>query len=314
MCALQLRTACAALLAALCIAGTAAAQPGGPSPILLNEIEDMDFDRPESWAMKYFTSLSMLTGLGTPTSMEPRTVHLAIEGGLVPSLSEEQRRVGFIGSKVEDLNRTNLFGRIRVTFGLPRDFTLTLAATPPVEVDGVTPKLVNIALGRTILDSHSLRLGLRLHGQTGTIEGDLICPSAISGLADPLLNPDACLEPSRDEVAQDYVGLEISATPKIWGHSWEPHVALSINYLDLEFQVRARYSAFLDRAVLRADGYTYSIATGVGYSVSDRLELAGEVFYSPLEVIRNASQGSITDELINVRFLARYRLSRSGSQ
>ena len=47
----------------------------------------------------------------------------------------------------------------------------------------------------------------------GTLEGDLTCPRAIAGLADPELNPDACLEPSRDEVDQDYVGLEISATP-----------------------------------------------------------------------------------------------------
>jgi hypothetical protein len=295
------------LFATLCAAGIAAAQPGSTTPIVLNQIDDMDFDRPESWAMKYFTSLSLLTGLGTPKAMDSGSLHLAFEGGIVPSLSEEERRVGFIGSKVEDLNRTSLFGRIRVTLGLPHDLSLTVGATPPVEVDGVTPKLLNIALGRPILDSSSWRLGLRFHGQTGTIEGDLVCPVAISGIADPRRNPDACHEPSRDEVTQDYLGLEISATPKIWGDGWEPHIALSVNYLDLEFQVRARYSVFLDRAVLRTNGYTYSVTAGLGYSISDRLELSGEIFYSPLDVVRSP-RGATSDDLVNARLLLDYRM------
>jgi hypothetical protein len=302
-----LRLLAVGLVAGALAAGQAAAQVG-PGPILIEGVEEMDFDRPESWAMKYYTSLAMMTGLGTPESSVPGSIELAFEGGIVPNLGEEKRRVGFVGSKVEDLNRTNLFGRLLATVGLPSDFSLAIGVTPPIEVDGVTPRLVSVSMARPVLDSSSWRLGLRLHGLTGRIEGDLTCPEDIAGNPDPELNPDLCLEPSNDELKTSQVGLELSAAPKIWGDRWEPYLAVSVNYLDLEFQVRARYSVFVDRMRLLTDGYTYSFAAGVGYQLSERLRLTGELFYTPLEVVRDPLDGTQNDELVNGRILVGYTI------
>ena len=215
----------ATLVIASLFSGPAEAQGGGTGPIVLDDIERIAFDRPEAWTLKYFTSVSILSGLGTPVATTPGTLDVSLEGGYVPSLDEEQRRVGFIGSKVEDLNRTSLFGRVRITLGLPGNFSLTVGVVPPIELDGVTPRLLGVAVGRPIFDSSSWRLGIRLHGQMGAIEGDLTCPRSIAGLSDSQLNPDDCLEPSSDEAQQNYIGLEVSATPKIWGGRWQPHVA-----------------------------------------------------------------------------------------
>jgi hypothetical protein len=300
------RVLAVALVAAALPTGPAAAQGG--SDILIEGVEEMDFDRPESWAMKYFTSLSIMTGLGTLEPRDPGSVELAFEGGIVPNLGEEKRRVGFVGSKVEDLNRTNFFGRLRATLGLPRDFSLTVGVTPPVEVDGVTPRLLSASIARTVLDSSSWRLGLRLHGLTGTIEGDLTCPEGIAGNPDPELNPDLCLEPSNDELTTSQAGLELSAAPKVWGDRWEPYLALSVNYLNLEFQVRARYSVFEDRMLLLTDGYTYSLGAGIGYRLSEKLRLTGELFYTPLEVVRDPVHGEQNDELVNGRILVGYAI------
>jgi hypothetical protein len=250
----------------------------------------------------------MMTGLGTPEPSDPGSVELAFEGGIAPNLGEEKRRVGFVGNKVEDLNRTNFFGRLRATFGLPSDFSLAIGVTPPLEVDGVTPRLLSVAIARPVLDSSFWRLGLRLHGMTGTIEGDLTCPEDIAGIPDPELNPDLCLEPSNDELTTSQVGLELSATPKIWGDRWEPYFAVSVNYLDLEFQVRARYSVFEDRTLLLTDGYTYSLAAGVGYRLSEKLRLTGELFYTPLEVVRDPLRETQNDELVNGRILVGYAI------
>jgi hypothetical protein len=301
------RVLAVALVAAALPTVPAAAQVG-PGPILIEGVEEMDFDRPESWAMKYFTSLSIMTGLGTPEPSDPGSVELAVEGGIVPNLGEEKRRVGFVGSKVEDLNRTKFFGRLRATIGLPSDFSLAIGVTPPIEVGGVTPRLLSVAIARPVLDSSSWRLGLRLHGLAGTIEGDLTCPEDIAGLPDPELNPDLCLEPSNDELTTSQVGLELSATPKIWGDRWEPYFAASVNYLDLEFRVRARYSVFVDRMRLLTDGYTYSLAAGVGYRLSENLRLSGELFYTPLDVVRDPLQGTRNDELVNGRILVGYSI------
>lgn len=141
----------------------ALAQPVPPDPILLGGVDRLDFDRPEAWALKYFTSVSLMTGLGTPVARRPGSIGVALEGGVVPNLGEEKRRVGFIGSKVEDLNRTSFFGRLRVDVGLPGRLTLTLGVTPPLELGGVTPELFNLALARPVLDTRAWRLGLRLH-------------------------------------------------------------------------------------------------------------------------------------------------------
>lgn len=284
--------------------GGAAAQ----APILLDGVEEMDFDRPESWAMAYFASVGMMTGMGLPEPRRPGSVELAFEGGLVPSLGEEKRRVGFVGDKVEDLNRSNLFGRLRVTVGLPQRFSLTVGVTPPVEFDGVTPKLVDLALSRLVLERPSWSLAARLRGQTGTLEGDLTCPRGIAGLDDPQSNPDACLEPSRDEVTQNVLGLELVAGPRLRNERLKPYLAVSLHYLDLEFQVRARYSVFDDRTRLMTEGMTTALAIGLNWQAAERWSLAGELFATPLEVVRDPARGVQTDELVNGRALLRYRV------
>ncbi|MBM4258521.1 MAG: hypothetical protein FJ147_21815 [Deltaproteobacteria bacterium] len=41
--------------------------------------EDLDSDRPEAWAMNYFSSVSLLAGLGTPFSREPGSIEIGAE-------------------------------------------------------------------------------------------------------------------------------------------------------------------------------------------------------------------------------------------
>ena len=279
------------------------AQQALVQPIVLEGAETLDFDRPESWAMKYFTSASILSGLGVPRSIDSGSVTLSLEAGHIPTLDEDQRRVGFIGSKVEDLNRTEILGRARLSVGMPRDWTLTVGVVPPLELDGVTPRLLSAAIGRPVVDGERWRLGLRLHGQVGSVEGDLTCPAGLAGLADPLLNPDNCLEPSDDEAVQNYMGLEVSAARRLGNGDWEPYAAVSVNYLDLEFRVDARYGDFLDRVVLRTSGITWSTAAGLAYDAGDGFTLAGEVFFTPLDVVRDPRQGAENDDLLNLRLL-----------
>src|SRR5260370_4949451 len=71
------------------------------------------FDRPESWAMKYFTSLSLPTGMGVPERLGGGKIEVGFEGGLVPQLSDDQRRVGFDATKLEDVNKTRVIVRLR---------------------------------------------------------------------------------------------------------------------------------------------------------------------------------------------------------
>ncbi len=49
----------------------------------LEEKARLAFDRPESWAIRYFTSLSLPTGMGLPERLGGGRIEVGFEGGLV---------------------------------------------------------------------------------------------------------------------------------------------------------------------------------------------------------------------------------------
>ena len=290
-------------------AGSAAGQN------VVDIVQDVESERPEAWSMRYFTSVSLLTGLGSPRALGPGSVELGFEGGLVPSLSESERRVGFNGRKTEDLNKTDVFGRLRATIGLPNKFSLDLSWTPPVEVGGAEPNLFSAAIGRPFTDGGSWRFGWRVFAQTGTVEGDFTCDEdTVAAGNDPQRNPFRCEAVSTDEVTMDYYGVELSTARNTDGRL-EPHFAVAVNFLDMEFQVDALYFGLIDRTLLRADDTTVSLTAGLTYKAADRWRLTGEVFYTPLgDVSRRNSPTSndfttSSEDLFNVRGMISYRLN-----
>ncbi len=292
------------------IAALLLASVPGAAQIVLDLREELDFDRPESWAMKYFGSVALPAGLGVPEAARPGSVEIGFEAGWIPSLSAEERTVGFAGSKTEDLNRSSLFGRPWVRVALPAKLSLTLGVVPPIELDGVEPFFVSLALARPLHEAQRWRLGGRLFGQHGTIEGDLTC-SAKEATAgdDPARNKFLCEEASRDEMTIRTVGGELSVAwqpakqPRL-----EPHLAVAVSRLDMEFQVRARYSGIVDSSLLSTDGSTVAVTAGVTYRPGERRRLDVDLFYSPLDVSRPPFTGTQNDGLFNIRASFGYRL------
>lgn len=275
---------------------------------VLDAVAELDFDAPESWAMKYVTSAALQTGLGVPKALEPGSFELGFEAAWLPSLSEEERRVGFNGTKVEDINRSSVFARPRALLGLPAKFSLELGWVPPVELDGVEPNLVSLALGRPLFETASWRFGLRLTALEGTVEGDITCSAdeAAAG-PDPTRNPFLCEAPSNDELDVSVLGLELSAAWRL-GDSFEPYLAVAYNEMDLEFQIDARWAGIVDRTLQKTDGDTWYATLGAEYSGWQRGTLAVELFYTPLDVVRPPATASQTDELFNARLLYRYAI------
>jgi len=272
--------------------------------------EQADFSRPESWAMKYFASVNVLTGFGSPEAARAGAIDVGVEIDWVPTLSDAQRTVGFVGTKKEDLNKTSVFIRPRLTFGLPSKLSLTLTYLPPIQAFGVKPHLFGGSIGRPFYEAERWRLGLRAYGQLGTIEGDFTCDDdTVAAGDDPDRNPFQCEAVSEDEYRLRSVGVE-------WTAAWrsdpssklEPYVGLAVNYLDTEFAVNARYAGQIDRTVLLTDGFTISFTGGLGYAISDRFHLSGEVFYSSLSVVRPPQTESQNDGLFNLRSFITYRI------
>lgn len=302
--ALTRLAAAAVLVAALGVAPAAGAQD---VPVLRDD-EDLDFDRPEAWAMKYFAMVSMASGFGVPAAREPGDVEFAFEVGWIPEIDDEDARVGFRGTKQEDLDKAPLMARPRVTFGLPASWSLELGWVPPLEVFDAKPNLVTAALGRPLFQGAAWRTGIRLHGMAGTIESDITCPNEVAAAGDDLeRNPFACEETSEDEVDLSYYGVELTAE-RDGGGDWVPYAGVGISELDMEFQVDAFYNDLHDLSLLTASGSQWHGVAGLRWEGLERAAVGLEVFYSPLEVERVEGAGSETDELLNVRALVSYRV------
>lgn len=279
----------------------------GQDPIPVKFDEELDFDRPEAWTYAYFTSVSMVSPLGVPDVTTPGAIALGLSGSNVPNLGLEKRTVGFNGSKVEDLNKSNIFGRLRLDVGLPAQLTLTIGYVPPIELDGARPRFFSLSLGRPVWRHRRGRLAVRIHGQKGRIKGDFTCSrQTVAAGPDPVLNPFLCTQPSNDSLRTSYVAAEVSHAFETPGDRFEPYVAAALNYMDLHFNVHAIYSGVLDTSELDTDGWTWSAAAGTKIRIGSHLDAFAEAFYTPLDVIRPPATTSRNDALLNARVMLRY--------
>ncbi|MFB3902589.1 MAG: outer membrane protein [Acidobacteriota bacterium] len=264
-------------------------------------------DRPEFWAMKLVGSELLMTLMDFPHGTETGRLELGLEAGWLPSLSAQQRLVGFSGTKEENLNRTPVFARPRVSLGLPHEFTFSAGYVPPARIDGIRPNILTLAAGRPVLSTSIWRLAVRFHGLVGNLRGDITCDrDTVSAGLDPVRNPYLCEAPSNDTMTIRAGGFDVSHSFAVT-RSIQPYVTVGLNYFDTKFQTDARYSGIVDHSRLLGAGSAFSVGAGLSYRVARRMRVTGEAYYTPLDVQRYL-QPRITDGLFNLRALLAYEL------
>ncbi|HXK61651.1 MAG TPA: hypothetical protein PLP42_17330, partial [Acidobacteriota bacterium] len=155
--------------------------------------ERLPKDRPEFWAMKLVGSELLMTAMGPPDAIEPGQIELGIEAGWLPSLNQEQRMIGFSGTKEEHVNRTPVFARPRASFGLPHDIRVAVGYVPPFRIDGIRPNVLTLSAGRPVFSTTFWRIGVRAHGLLGNLSGDITCDrDTVAAGEDLVRNPYRC--------------------------------------------------------------------------------------------------------------------------
>ena len=269
------------------------------------------FERPESWGLKYFASTTLLSGLQPPEPAEGHKVgslNVGFEIGWLPTLDEGQRRVGFNGTALQDLNQSPIFARPVVRVGLPWKFTLVAAAPPPFHLLGVTTHLLAFGLERPLVERGPWTLSWRGYGQVGSIKGAFTCPTSVLAFAPGSPeNPTSCVGKSGDVASLRYAGDEFQVAYKIPGMpKLVPHAAAGGNFIDAAFQTNAPVVRGLDRTRLWTRGGTFSGTAGATYLVSSHAAFTVDAFYTPLWVKRNSLAPRTNDGLFNVRALLSY--------
>jgi hypothetical protein len=281
------------------------ARPAG-AQVFTGADELLASDRPEAWAMNYVGAATLMTAFGETPVLAPGQWSGALDVGSIPSLSDEQQRVGFRGSKQEDLNKSPVFGRARVAIGLPHGWVAEAGWTPPLSVNGIrTRDLIAIALGRNLFATDSFSLSARIFGQHGDAEGDLTCPAEVAGVTDPEVNPAGCMAPSRDRIALRHYGADMTAA---WGTApWHGHATFGMVRMEPFVRVDALLiGSVRDRSRLVARDVLPYVAAGGGRDLGDRWRLSFEVLYVPLSVRRDPEGASSNDPLTSFRAQLRY--------
>lgn len=280
---------------------------GALAETVVRHDESLASDRPEAWAMNYVAASTFTTAFGDVPALAPGHWDAAVELGAIPRLTDAQQRVGFIGVKQEDLNRSPVFGRLRLRVGLPASWVAEIGYTPPLEIDGTRPRdLVTLAVGRRLFSNDTWTLSARAFGQHGRAEGDITCPARLAGLTDPGQNRFGCQAPSDDRIALNYYGADLT-TSRALGAT-RLHGTLGVVRTELAVQVDALVFDAHDRTHLVARGVLPYFALGATHPVDAHWSVGIEALYVPLPVKREPGGARTNDPFATVRLQLRYRL------
>ncbi len=255
---------------------------------VLQDYEKKSFERPEGWAMAH--TLSSALNLGAAPARSPGLWQWQLSGEVasIPHLSREEQRVGFGGFKLEDMNKSPVFGRARVHVGLPHDITAEFSYTPPLEIDGARPQqLFGLALERALLQRNDWQLGARLYAVRGDGKGDITCSKRVAsytpGSAD---NPFGCIAPSRDTLRMDQEGIELMLSRAFQNGRLQPFVAVAGTRMHPYAHVKAQVFTTLDLSELESSGSTTTYTLGASYAATPRWRVSSAFSYTPLDVQR----------------------------
>ena len=300
------------LLACTLLLSQGAIAQGMPSEGVLSENvlrqdELLASDRPEAWAMNYFAASSLMTAFGETPALRPGQWQAAVELGYIPRLSEEQQRVGFNAIKREDLNKSPVFGRLRMSLGLPAGWIAEFGYTPPLTIDGAHPRdLIAIAVGHRLIERGAYTLSARAFGQHGGAQGDITCPSELAGVEDIERNPYGCQAASDDHVTLNYYGIDLVSG---WNAgAWHWHADVGVARTETTVQVDALTFDLHDRSRLVARDVLPYLAIGTGRDLSAHWRVGVELLHVPLTVRRGPGASPDSDPLTSLRLQVRYQV------
>ena len=279
---------------------------GAQAQVVVHSNESLASDRPEAWAMRYAAASTLMTTFGQAPAIAAWQWGGALDLGYIPRLSEDQQRVGRHGVKHEELNRSPVFGRLRVLLGLPGEFVATVGYTPPITIDSTRVNdLVAGSIARRLVDIENFTLSLQLFGQHGRAQGDITCPARLAGVTDLQLNLYGCQAASNDHFSLNYYGAELTAA---WNmDAWHAHASFGDVRTELAVRVDALTFSVRDRSYLTSRGWMPYWTLGGSRDLDAHWNVGVEVLYVPLRVQREINGPVENDPLTSVRAQVLYR-------
>lgn len=259
-------------------------------------------ERPEAWAMAFRGAAIQPLGVAGTPKPGRGGIALGIAMAEQPHISTARRRVGFDGSKLEDLNKGPAFAALWLSTGLGAHASVALGWTPPVTIDGARPHgLLALTLDSWPVRLHKVQIGLRAFHQRGAVVGDITCDRDTAGFAPGSeANPFGCRAPSRDSFELRQSGLEAALLFGTETARWRPYLSVGLTRADYQTQIDAEVFSVRDRTRLGSRRTLRTIAVGVGVEPSPGWQAAVGLAWTPLSVRRPPLRERASDDLYSL--------------
>jgi len=241
---------------------------------------------PQAHLLGFYAATMSFTPVGLPRP------GFAVGGalGVIPSLSLEDRTVGFGGTKAEDANRCPVYPRLTAAWMARAGFAVEAGYTPAASVCGVEASVVSAAVSHRFSLAPTWDGVARVSLFSGSVEGDLTCSASDTANA----ANQTCYRgsPSSDKLAPSAYGFDMAFAYRGDGTSrLEPYVLIGFNRETIDFDVNYNRTLtqgalvglppLADTNRLRAQLTRVHAGLGAAWVPLRWLALGGELYYEP---------------------------------
>ena len=254
--------------------------------------EKVAFDSPEGWGMSYMTAASLNLSDKFPETLPLGQFNLSAEISTIPELNEKQQKIGFGGAKSEDLNKSPVFGRGKITTGFYWNSIIELSWTPPLEIGGAKPdQMWGLAIAKQIYTNNAFNAALRLYQFNGKATAAVTCSEEM--VMQPLYSPgniSGCIGTSQDKIDMSHEGVEILLERES-SNGFKPWFSVASTRLTPSVRINAPLEFIQEVAFVETSGRLTTLTFGLNYKLSDNWLLNLGTSYTPIDVQRPEMTG-----------------------
>ena len=256
----------------------------------------------EGKLLAFYTVPIVFSAATAPEVLPPGAIRLGFEGEYIPKPSAAIQRSGkCFTQKTEHTSLSPVFGRPRVTIGLPGSLALEASYLPPVKIADAKPNLASVALSHTHhFDGISIPGGVtvmvRGNATFGNVKGPITCPR--SSLQTTNVNaPCYGSTPSNDTFHPDMFGVDVLAGVRTPNNPLSIYGGIGMNRIDPHFQVGfTDGTGSVDNTKVQLDSPLTRIALTIGATArtSSRIDFGAQLYSVPQDVTTVRVHAGIT--------------------
>lgn len=244
-------------------------------------------DSNEARLLAFYSAPISFSPYGAPERLTPWTIRIGGEGGPIPNPDPEILKTGAcFTQKSENTGLSSVFGRPRLTIGLPAGFAFELSYLPPIRINDAKPNLVSAAVSRVQRirmrpTSDGTDVMIRFHGTTGNVKGPITCPASGLQTTNPA-RPCFGTTQSLDTFKPTMLGAEGVVSRAAYDGRLAFYLGGGANFLRPRFRVGFTDGlGNIDNTEIESDLTRGTVFGGVSGQVSRTLDLSAQIYSVP---------------------------------